>query len=323
MRMLLLRILRNLLNIPNWPLRFASEPKLRYSLREGGVLNDLRSDADHVASFEDTKPKFERGQGLESTQETMKLLPNFRRSQKESQSQEVSGMLRFVRERKHFAIMYVLLSEEVKVDQLFNDCSRALGEPFLHYMLKTCQPNPELVELVLAKLGGCDAIATDDALLDNEGRTALHIAAAYGCEVSVLQILMEGEGRIQASVQDDRKRTPLHWACLSPSGVSKGSSSKVSKAALNNMLDCVAVLLEADPSAIHILDKDGRNPLDVAKEQKADKKILAMLEGALQGEPKWLERGFNGSTELTIPSCVSEDDLLFDNSDLSSIGWEE
>jgi ankyrin repeat protein len=229
---------------------------------------------------------------------------------------EVSGLLRLVHERKHFAILYILLSDDVDVPSLVSGCRKILGEPFLHFILKS-SPNPEVVELLLARTGG----GTEDALLDSEGRTALHVAAGFGCEAAVIKLLLDGDGQIQASVKDNMQRTPLHCACFNPNGLNKDGSGKIVSADLSSMLDTVAILLEKFPEAIHSKDKKGKTPLDLAKLHRADRTMIEMLEGASKGVAVWKKRGISGSGKLTIPSNVNERN--FDSSsDLSSIGWD-
>jgi ankyrin repeat protein len=231
-------------------------------------------------------------------------------------TEEVNGLIRLVYERKHFAIMYILLSDDVDVPSLLAGCGMVVGEPFLHFILKS-SPNPEIVELLLAKMGG----GTDDALLDSEGRTALHVAAGFGCDAAVIKLLLDGDGRIQASVKDNKSRTPLHWACFNPNGLNKDGSGKVVSAELSSMLDTVAILLETFPGAIHSVDKKGKTPLDLAMRHHAEKAMIEMLEGAAKGEAVWEKRGISSSRELTIPSSVDErgNDS---SSDLSSIAWD-
>lgn len=230
---------------------------------------------------------------------------------------EVSGMLRLVHERKHFAIMYILLSSDVDVPRLIGGCSKAAGEPFLHHLLKS-GPNPELVELLLAKLADED----DDAMLDPEGRAALHVAAGFGCDSKVIKLLLEGGGRIQASVRDNQSRTPLHWACFNPSGLNKDGTGNATSAGLNSMLDTMALLLESYPEAIGMPDKKGRKPLDLARRHHADKAVIEMLEGAQRGEKVWKKRGVSKSAKLTIPSNVDDSGNFDSCSDMSSVGWD-
>jgi Ankyrin repeats (3 copies) len=230
---------------------------------------------------------------------------------------EVSGMLRLVHERKHFAIMYILLSNDVDVPRLIGGCSKAVDEPFLHHLLKS-SPNPELVELLLAKMGDDD----DDAMLDVEGRTALHVAAGFGCDSAVIKLLLEGDGRIQASVLDNLSRTPLHWACFNPSGLNKDGTGNPTSADLNSMLDTMALLLESYPEAIGMPDKKGRKPLDLAKRHRADAAVIELLEGAQRGEKVWKKRGISKSAKLTIPSSVDDGENFDSCSDMSSVGWD-
>ena len=47
---------------------------------------------------------------------------------------------------------------------------------------------------------------------DSEGRTALHLAVAQHNEAAVRALL--AVGKCQVSVQDNMKRSPLHWAAV-------------------------------------------------------------------------------------------------------------
>lgn len=285
------------------------------SQKEARLLDFLSGGSGEFASPTQKKKVVSRAVTTSSSSSSSVLKGGKERS--EASVNEVSGVLRLVHERKHFAIMYILLSNDVDVPRLIGGCSKAVGEPFLHHLLKS-SPNPELVELLLAKMGDDD----DDAMLDAEGRTALHVAAGFGCDSKVIKLLLEGNGRIQASVRDNLNRTPLHWACFNPSGLNKDGSGNPTSADPNSMLDTMALLLESYPEAIGMQDKKGRKPLDLAKRHHADAAVIELLEGAQRGEKVWKKRGISKSTKLTIPSCVDDGDNFDSCSDMSSVGWD-
>jgi len=55
--------------------------------------------------------------------------------------------------------------------------------------------------------------ATCDLEVDAQGRTPLHIAAAYRADSAVLRLLLGDEASTAASVLDSYSRFPLHYAC--------------------------------------------------------------------------------------------------------------
>jgi Ankyrin repeats (3 copies) len=213
-------------------------------------------------------------------------------------SPEVSSLLRFLQGKNHMSIMYVLLSRDVDASKLMQD------------------------QLILAKqmpTGGDTESVTHDFVLDKEGRTALHVAAAYGCEYKIIQTLLEdGDGRIQAVVRDNRNRTPLHWACCKYCLSSSISSRN---------LDVVKALVSANPAAVKIRDEDGYTPLDIAKitshhntPSQELQQLVELLEEVIDDDhliSEGMGRGMDRSAEVTAISCNSCDD-----DDLSSLEWE-
>ena len=81
-------------------------------------------------------------------------------------------------------------------------------------------------------------------LLDQDGSSPLHLAALFGSEDAVREILSQGSaGRQAAAVRDGRGRTPLHGAAI------RGDKG------------VVCMLAAACSSSINAKDKEGRTPL--------------------------------------------------------------
>jgi hypothetical protein len=122
--------------------------------------------------------------------------------------------------------------------------------------------------------------------VDKNGQTPLHVAVSRGCHVSVIERLAFASSSLCASsTMDVMKRCPLHWACCmeipfsSPDSSSSGFR-RVRTPSIEfreNMIAVVCLLLQAYPRAALMPDINDKTPLDLAYENRLDKRILLAL----------------------------------------------
>lgn len=158
------------------------------------------------------------------------------------------------------------------------------GETPLH-LIAAVQPTACVVEMLVRCMAGLYKNVPLD-VTDIMGRTPLHVAAIYG-STDAIQILSNGcspESLVTAPlIQDIWLRCPLHWAC-SYSKENSGSVDKIfskivcGKTKGATMVDAVRTLIEAYPEATLIRDRDGKTSFDLALANKADPRIIAILD---------------------------------------------
>jgi Ankyrin repeats (3 copies) len=128
------------------------------------------------------------------------------------------------------------------------------------------------------------------------GKTPLHVAAECGCDVNVIERLLNGETLLApAYTKDQLGRYPLHWACCLPYESKDKRKTKQKKKTTtnkngqhnndnNNAVVCnyyypgkreirretIYKLLHAYPVAAVIPDVYGRTPLDYARRSQLD-----------------------------------------------------
>ena len=139
----------------------------------------------------------------------------------------------------------------------------------LHFVLPY-RPPLSLVESVLLCTG--DFSHVPEEALDAEGRTPLHIAAAYNCSFQIIRRLLSGVSLVvPALTRDDMDRFPLHWACCHPFMAGRVESE--------NKFDTIILLLDAYPQAVDMVDANGHTPLDYALQHPGlDRRITDLLE---------------------------------------------
>lgn len=159
--------------------------------------------------------------------------------------------------------------------------------PALHWLLEF-QPPLATVERVITALG--DSVAPEDSV-DAAGRTPLHVACMHRCASAVVARLTHGNGHYVTayrSVDDDRLQTPLHCAILAHWPTTNRSASGSSApplrckapldAAALDALESISTLVNAYPAAAHLRDRDGKTPLDYARERGADDSLVQLLQ---------------------------------------------
>jgi hypothetical protein len=85
---------------------------------------------------------------------------------------------------------------------------------------------------------------------------------------------------------DSYGKLPLHYACGNPRGTSKVSSffvfSSSNKKGIDNMIQIIECLLHAYPRGVIVKDEFGKTPVDIATENRADPRIIQLLNQALE-----------------------------------------
>jgi ankyrin repeat protein len=154
------------------------------------------------------------------------------------------------------------------------------GETALHMILKY-QPPVEIVHLIIMSLAKKTNIAVPEEVRDAEGKTPLHVAVTYECHPDVVHRLLNGVGGVIPAVTKDREdRLPLHLACLGKAcgaTSAKQLSQQPTQKQVDNMVQVVYLLLSAYPIAAVLRDSKGETPLDLARRNGADGRILRVL----------------------------------------------
>jgi ankyrin repeat protein len=210
----------------------------------------------------------------------------------------------------------------------------ANGKTSLHNILKY-QPPAEIVHLLILRLAEKSKIAIPEEVKDAEGRTPLHVAVAHGCHATVIHRLINGVSLvIPAVTKDNDDRLPLHLACLNEAcrtTSTKQPSKQPTREEVNNMVQVVYLLLSAYPVAAVIRDSNGDTPLDLARRNGADRRILrALTIHAKHHAPdfnRWhtvaatasIKSGNGIMSSQDVPTEIANS-LSYDTDDLSSIG---
>jgi len=131
--------------------------------------------------------------------------------------------------------------------------SAAKEETPLHTILRY-QPSADVVRVLISKLIIATSNDVPEEVEDANGKTALHIAAANGCDVSVVRLLLCGVSDIMPVFSRDAEgQLPLHAAC---DPVTRNRNQRQ----VDNMANVVFVLLLANPMASVIRDCRGEHP---------------------------------------------------------------
>ena len=168
-----------------------------------------------------------------------------------------------------------------------------------------------LVELLVQRMDSFSSNVPLD-VTDSLGRTPLHVAAACGSTEAICAFTNGYSPKFFVTaplIQDERQRCPLHWACTHPKHRASRREKFLSKLACAKtndacLLYAVRVLINAYPEATLIRDRDGKAPLDLAVESKADPRIVALVdEATLAARRRQQKHGFwdsqYGSMDLT------------------------
>jgi mannose/fructose-specific phosphotransferase system component IIA len=158
-----------------------------------------------------------------------------------------------------------------------------LGRSTLQLMM-VYRPPVELVDLLIRRCHEHNPNHYPEDSIDMQGRTPLHVAVEYGCSIETCQRLM-GDN-LPVIMKDLLDRTPLHYACAS---VKKYTSKRCKQNAklypnvsstsekAQNCYKVVCALVTAYPEATIITDVNGKTPIQLARENQADKRIIDVL----------------------------------------------
>jgi len=193
------------------------------------------------------------------------------------------------------------------------------------HVIMPYDPPVALVDLViqsLARLSDGDGCYIPEAAVEATlGQTPLHLAAAYGCDVEMLQRLTKMSHHAVLT-RDVLGRLPLHWvvvSCCSGGGGTKKTSSprgdkgKQSKSSrsrkkycISNTINSIHHLVDIYPHSCSVHDDNGRSPLDLAIQYKADQRIiLALLHKAQQTVMKYGAAPGCGPASVATPSTLA------------------
>jgi hypothetical protein len=208
------------------------------------------------------------------------------------------------------------------------------GKTVLHQLMHY-HPSVEVVTLLINRLMERTPQIVPEYTLDMSQQTPLHVAAAQGCDVAVIERLMKGPVSIFPAVtRDCYGRLPLHWACSNPNGLSDDKFGRLtrwmgprSKYSEKNMVKVIYTLVKVFPEALFVKDLSGKTPTELAIENKAGEDILRVLVGDcnFQNQSKGIGRLAKGSKDtketsvIKFPREVSES-FAEPDGDLSSIG---
>lgn len=210
------------------------------------------------------------------------------------------------------------------------------GRTLLHRVM-SFRPSVQVVDLIIARMVSNQtkqqSATNPEDTTDRYGMTPLHIAAASGASLDVIERLLKGTIKSAALATDTMNRLPLHWACCNPFGQTPQIPRKgffqcgIARRDMDNMLAIVNKLVGVYPQAVWMVDGDGATPFDLAADRHADTSLLVLLDIAMRKiQTKNAARNNNtdfSNTEmdssLEIPWEVSEsnDDGA---DDVSSIG---
>jgi ankyrin repeat protein len=233
------------------------------------------------------------------------------------------SFVRLARQRKFDEIMMILQTEGVKVETwleaatLGGKRSRHImnGESALH-VLVMYRPPISVVDLLSRWFTTHKSGFVPEDAVDAQGQTPLHIAVTRGCDVAVIERLTNVPSSVlPATTMDYWRRCPLHWACCmqvpppeDESRVGSRGRSVPSKEFAENMVSVVQLLIKAYPLAAVIEDTDQKTPLDLAVENRLDKRILlALLKAAGENSfSKSPPAAIGGSKTSSYPSTEDE-----------------
>jgi hypothetical protein len=145
----------------------------------------------------------------------------------------------------------------------------------LHILLQY-QPPLKAVSLLIKRMREDFPKSIPEAECDSMGRSSLHVACAFACNVAVVARLLNGataQFRKPAAVQDTAHMTPLHWACQT-------AATLADRKDIDNMVQVIGFLVEAYPAAIKLTNKSGLKPADLLARgrQPVDPALLQALD---------------------------------------------
>lgn len=213
------------------------------------------------------------------------------------------------------------------------------GRTLLHRVM-SFRPSLPIVDLIISRMVSSRSqqqqlkLVPEDAT-DRYGMTPLHIAAASGASIDVVERLLRGTTVGSVVAMDSMNRLPLHWACCNPFGQSPQMPRKrlfsfaacgLARRDCDNMAAVIEKLIEAYPQAVWMVDRNGATPFDLAADRRADTSILVSLDVAMRKTQAKKEHAtevsnteIDSSLEFPVPWEVSQSNNIL-MEDLSTIG---
>jgi Ankyrin repeat len=205
------------------------------------------------------------------------------------------------------------------------------GETILH-MLMRFRPTGTVVDLLIRRMCERNPGTIPEDSTDLQGRTPLHIAVMHGCDLGVVERLISGiVSIVPAIAKDSCQRLPIHWACSNPRGTSPTDvrrphlwSCGLLAGDRDNMIAVIQKLVTVYPHCVTVRDRDGKTPMDLALQNRADACTILLLDYAAKANQK------NTTAEGMDPSNAGTEDTSFvdilevtecDDDDMSSIGF--
>lgn len=147
----------------------------------------------------------------------------------------------------------------------------ALSPSTLHEILLRVKPTYDQLDALCTRLDKMNLPVVHQAIVDDHGRTPLHIAASSNhCNCKMVARLLCGPyyDRWPATAVDASGMTPLHCAVKSCPRSFKLFRSFYTRSKERNAIEKIEVLVKAHPSALFMVDDDGRTPIALARHRK-------------------------------------------------------
>lgn len=187
--------------------------------------------------------------------------------------------------QKYGEIIDILESNNYDIKSWLRDCADLRsGQTVLHLVLDH-RPPFKVVDLLLMRMQQIDTSSIPETVQDKQGKTPMHVAVARACDVRIIERFLGRKDKSPmvnpAAVADRDMKYPLHYACENPSRLRKAMISKLATdSSIENMVRIISCLVVACPTAADSKDLIGWTPKDMATTQRADKRILRLLEYA-------------------------------------------
>mmetsp|Transcript_34783 Transcript_34783/g.46695 ORF Transcript_34783/g.46695 Transcript_34783/m.46695 type:complete len:258 (+) Transcript_34783:163-936(+) len=149
--------------------------------------------------------------------------------------------------------------------------------PILHF---ACRYHSPLEIFQLLELKFPHSIAS----VDNMGKWPIHYAAEFGASCDIIKYLA-CQDIFSAGAQDIMGMTPTHYLCKHYATrhqpkIDRGRPTK------DCMFDAIETLIQAAPSSLNSVDKDGMNAIEYAIDSGADFDIVFILQKGCEQQHK-------------------------------------
>jgi len=216
-------------------------------------------------------------------------------------SRNCAKIVEFISMENWHALRAFLRTEDgvAAVNNSMHKSDQRVKQNVLHY---ACQFHPPLdVTKMLVELFP-DTLSFED----NDDRTPLHVAAAFGASPQVIDYLIE-QDKSAALKQDSNGRGPLHLSCqccILERRCDSGCKQGTIKGPLVNVIKS---LYAAAPATVNMEDYAGISPIEYAIIHGADRKVVRMLQKFSEKEWKMMKKSEQDSVrESFITSSISK-----------------